>query len=64
MTKASIEAYPGDAQRMAPLIRAHLRDLEREYALDLAKAVAGDCAQVVLAIFGQRYEKQEILVGL
>ena len=56
MTLASIEAYQGDSQRMASLIRANLQDLEREYALDLAKAVAGDRARVVLAAPGQSYE--------
>lgn len=56
MTQASIEAYQGDSQRMASLIRANLRDLDREYALDLAKAVAGDRAHVVLATPGQSYE--------
>lgn len=55
MTLASIEAYQGDSQRMASLIRANLQDLEREYALDLAKAVAGDRARVVLAAPGQSY---------
>ncbi|WP_183016485.1 Fic family protein [Achromobacter sp. UMC46] len=56
MTQASIEAYQGDSQRMVSLIRANLRDLEQEYALDLAKAVAGDRAHVVLAAPGQSYE--------
>ncbi|PQZ60011.1 hypothetical protein CQ050_26955 [Achromobacter sp. MYb9] len=56
MTQASIEAYQGDSQRMASLIRANLRDLEREFALDLAKAVAGERAHVVLAAPGHSYE--------
>ncbi|MDH0739907.1 MULTISPECIES: Fic/DOC family protein [Achromobacter] len=56
MTKASIEAYQGDSQRMACLIRSNLRDLEREYAVDLAKAVAGERVHVVLAAPGRDYE--------
>ncbi|CAB3743316.1 Fic/DOC family protein [Achromobacter kerstersii] len=56
MTKASIEAYQGDSQRMTQLIRANLQEIDREYALDLARAVAGDRAHVVQAIPGQSYE--------
>lgn len=44
MTQASIEAYQGDSSRMASLIRAGLRDLDREYAHDLARAVVRDKA--------------------
>ncbi|WP_447987930.1 Fic/DOC family protein [Achromobacter spanius] len=62
MTKASIEAYQGDSQRMAHLIRASLREIDREYALDLARAVAGDRAHVVQAIPGQSYEG--VVIGL
>ena len=49
---------------MASLIRANIRDLERECALDLAKAVADKRAHVVSAVSGQIYEKQEIWFGL
>lgn len=56
MTQASIEAYQGDSSRMASLIRAGLRDLDREYAHDLARAVVGDKAQLVLAAPGNIYE--------
>jgi cell filamentation protein len=62
MTKASIEAYQGDSQRMAQLIRASLREIDREYALDLARAVAGDRAHVVQATPGQSYEG--VVIGL
>lgn len=62
MTKASIEAYQGDSQRMAHLIRASLREIDREYALDLARAAAGDRAHVVQAIPGQSYEG--VVIGL
>lgn len=61
MTRASIEAYEGDSSRMASLIRAGLRDMDREYALDLATAVAGDKAHIVMAIRGETYEG--IVVG-
>ncbi|KAG1305997.1 hypothetical protein G6F62_015487 [Rhizopus arrhizus] len=56
MTRAAIEAYEGDSSRMASLIRAGLRDMDREYALDLATAVAGDKAHIVMAIRGETYE--------
>jgi cell filamentation protein len=50
MTRASIEAYEGDSSRMASLILSGLRDLDREFALDLARAVLGDDAQPILAV--------------
>lgn len=56
MTRASIEAYEGDSSRMASLILSGLRDLDREFALDLAKAVLGDDAQPILAVQGQTYD--------
>ncbi|WP_418910168.1 Fic family protein [Achromobacter mucicolens] len=37
MARASIEAYEGVASRMASLILSGLRDLDREFALDLAR---------------------------
>jgi len=56
MTRASIEAYEGDSTLMASLIRAGLRDLDREYAQDLARAIAGDKVQIIVAVPGQTYE--------
>lgn len=56
MTQASIEAYEGDSRRMASLIRDNLRDLDQEYALDLARTVAGDKAHISIAVPGQSYE--------
>lgn len=56
MTRAPIEAYEGDSSRMASLILSGLRDLDREFALDLARAVLGDDAQPLLAVQGQTYD--------
>lgn len=56
MTLASIEAYQGSSDRMASLIRGALRDVDREYAQDLARAVSGDRIQIVMANPGQSYE--------
>ncbi|TQJ94708.1 Fic/DOC family protein [Achromobacter sp. SLBN-14] len=56
MTQASIAAYQGDSSQMASLIRAGLRDIDREYAQDLARAVGGDRSQIMIANPGQTYE--------
>ncbi|MNK88464.1 Adenosine monophosphate-protein transferase VbhT [compost metagenome] len=56
MTRASIEAYEGDSSRMGSLILSGLRDIDREFALDLARAVLGDDTQPVMAVQGRTYE--------
>lgn len=56
MAQASIAAYQGDSSQMASLIRAGLRDIDREHAQDLARAVGGDRVQIVIATPGQTYE--------
>ena len=56
MARASIEAYEGDSSRMASLILSGLRDLDREFAIDLARGILPDGTQPNMAVKGQTYE--------
>jgi fido (protein-threonine AMPylation protein) len=55
MTRASIEAYHGDAEHMAALIRRNLVDRDRDRAAELARSVAGDRALIERAEVGKSY---------
>lgn len=55
MTRASIEAYGGNSDRMAGLIRANLTDRDRDRAAELARSVAGDLARIERAEAGKNY---------
>lgn len=61
MIQASIEAYEGSSSRLGELIRSNICDLDQERAMDLAKAVAGEKAQISPAVPGCSYEG--IVVG-
>lgn len=62
MIQASIEAYEGSSARMSRLIRANICDLDRERAIDLARAVAGEKIAVHPAAFGRAY--QGVILGV
>ncbi len=56
MIQASIEAYEGSSKRLAGLIRSSLVDIDKERALDLATAIAGEKVQISPAKPGHAYE--------
>ncbi|WP_212590921.1 hypothetical protein [Bordetella genomosp. 5] len=60
MIEASIRAYHGDSGDLARLIRTNIQDLDQEHAVGLARAAAGEKAQISPAIPGQTYLGQII----